>query len=480
MRNKTNNGKNILDSDNIGKLLVKLSLPAFIGMFVMTLYNVVDTMFIGRYVGPLGIGGLSIIFPFQMLSMGLGQMFGMGGASLISRLIGSNRIQRAEHALGNSTSPVIIIGLVTMAVGLVNPDFWLKLLGASDTILPYAREYMVVILIGMVPATLSMSLSGLIRAEGNAMIPMTGMIGSAILNIILDAIFIIPLDLGITGAALATVISQVIATIYFLGYYLSGKSFLKIRLRNLLLDFGVVKDILAIGVASFARTLATSLTAVFVNRLLVSYGGDIAISAYGVLNRMMMFFMMPAMVLGQGMQPILGFNYGAKRYDRALKVIKIAMTYSTIISSVIFVIIYFSPGPIISIFSEDAELIALGIHISKRMFLVWCLLGFMMVGSLVFQSIGKAVQSFLTSIARSFMFILPLVLILPHFMGLEGIFLAYPIADTLTFFLTVGLLVPVIKEIRRAERAAGSNPVPIPAKESVESEQLAPGKNSGK
>ena len=211
--------QNVLDDDHIGRLLFKLTLPAFMGMFVMTLYNVVDTIFIGHWVGPLGIAGLSIVFPVQMLSMGIGQMMGMGGASLISRLIGANNLPRAEHALGNAFSGTIILSALVMVIGLSNPDFWLRLMGASDTILPYAHDYFTIILYGMFFMTFAMSMNTLIRAEGNARVPMIGMIIGAGLNIVLDAIFIIPLGMGVRGAALATVIAQLVSSIYFLSYH---------------------------------------------------------------------------------------------------------------------------------------------------------------------------------------------------------------------------------------------------------------------
>jgi len=444
-----NLNRNVLDDDRIGRLLLKLSLPAFFGMFVMTLYNVVDTIFIGHYVGPLGIAGLSIVFPLQMLSMGIGAMMGMGGASLISRLIGANNVSRAEHALGNALTPVIALSTVIMIAGLVNPDFWLRLMGASETILPYARDYMTIILIGMLFQTSAMALNTLIRAEGNAVVAMSGMIIGAVLNIILDAIFIIPLGMGVKGAALATLIAQLISVVYFMRYYFAGKSFLKIHSRNLVLEFSILKAILAIGIASFARTLASSLSAILVNRTLATYGGDYAVSAFGLINRIMMFAIMPGMVVGQGLQPILGFNYGAKRYDRALKVIKIAIIAATSISTLVFLVLYFVPEPVIRIFTTDSELIALGSYAAKRVFLALYLIGFMMVGSLVFQSIGKAVQSFITSISRGALFLIPLVFVLPHFLQLEGVWLAFPITDALTFLLTLALLIPQIRELRR-------------------------------
>jgi putative MATE family efflux protein len=443
-----NQNQSVLDDDRIGRLLLKLSLPAFFGMFVITLYNVVDTIFIGHYVGALGIAGLSIVFPLQMLSMGTGQMMGMGGASLISRLIGANNASRAEHALGNAMTSVVALSAMIMIVGLADIDFWLRLMGASETILPYAKDYMSIILSGLVFPTFAMALNGLARAEGNARAAMTGMIIGAVSNIILDAIFIIPLEMGIKGAALATVIAQIISAGYYIGYYASGRSFLRINSRNLILEWDTLKAILAIGIASLARTLAGSLSIVFVNRMLVVYGGDLAVSAFGIINRIMMFAIMPGIVIGQGLQPILGFNYGAKHYDRALKAIKIAIAAATTCCVGVFLVLYFVPEPFIRIFTTDNELIALGSYAAKRVFLVLYLIGFMMVGSLVFQSIGKAIQSFITAISRPFLFLIPLIFILPQFFRLDGVWLAFPIADGLTFVLMLAFLIPQIREFR--------------------------------
>ncbi len=444
-------GSSMLDDDRVGRLMLKLSTPAFFGMFVMTLYNVVDTIFIGHYVGPLGIAGLSIVFPFQMLSMGLGQMFGMGGASVISRLIGGGDSAKAERALGNAITSIVVLASIITIAGLSNADFWLRLMGASENILPYARDYMTIILTGTVFRTFSMASNALIRSEGNARVPMTGMIIGAVANIILDAIFIIPLDMGIKGAALATVLAQLLPTAYFIRYYLSGKSFLKIHAQNLILEFSIMKAILAIGVASFARTIAGSLSAILVNRALVNYGGDFAVSAYGIINRIMMFAIMPGMVTGQGLQPVLGFNYGAKRYDRAWRAMKLAFVASTGLCIISFMVLYFAPEPLVRIFTNDSELIALASHAAKRIFLAMYLMGFIMVGSLTFQSVGKALQSFVTAISRPFLFLIPLIFTLPRYLGVDGVWLAFPISDGLTFIMTIILLIPQIRELRRAD-----------------------------
>jgi putative MATE family efflux protein len=450
-----NQNQNVLDDSRIGHLLLKLSLPAFFGMATMTLYNVVDTIFIGRYVGPLGIAGLAIVFPVQMLSMGIGQMTGMGGASLISRLIGARNIPRAKHALGNALTATVVLSVVVMLTGLANVEFWIRLIGSSETILPYARDYMTIILFGMVFMIIAMTFNFLIRAEGNARVAMIGMVVGAVLNIMLDAIFIIPLHMGIKGAALATVIAQLISVAYFMSYYFLRKSFLKIHSRNLIIEWSILKSILAIGIASFARTVATTLSAAFVNRTLVSYGGDVAVSSFGIIIRIVMFAIMPGIVIGQGLQPILGFNYGAKRYDRALRAIKIAIAVATACCIGVFLVLYFVPEPFIRIFTTDNELIALGSYAAKRMLLAIYLIGFIMVGSIIFQSIGKAVQSFVTAISRSVVFLIPLILILPRFWQLDGVWLAFPITDALTFLLTLALLIPQIRELKSADLLAG-------------------------
>lgn len=444
--------RNVLDDDHVGRLLVKLTLPAFMGMFVMTLYNVVDTIFIGHWVGPLGIGGLSIVFPVQMLSMGIGQMMGMGGASLISRLIGANNIPRAEHALGNAFSGTIILSAIVMIIGLSNPNFWLRLMGASDTILPYAHDYFTIILYGMFFMTFTMSMNTLIRAEGNARVPMIGMIIGAGLNIILDAIFIIPLNMGVQGAALATIIAQLISSIYFLSYHFSGKSFLKIHSRNLIIQWGIMKDILAIGISALAMVVTMSIASIFVNRLLVEYGGDLHIAAFGIIHRIMMFALMPGMVIGQGLQPILGFNYGARRFDRALKTIRLAVTWATIISTIAFFVLYFAPEPFLRVFTDDAELVDVSIYGAKRFFAVMPIIGMMMVGQIIFQAIGKVIQAIVSSLGRSAIFLLPTVLIFPRFWGIDGIWAAFPITDVLTLLLTVGLMIPILLDFRQRSK----------------------------
>ena len=447
----TNNYHNVLDDDRIGRLLLKLAAPAFFGMFVMTLYNVVDTIFIGHFVGPLAIAALSIAFPLQILTMGIGMMVGLGGASLMSRLIGAGDTPRAERALGNGITADIVLALLVTVVILANLDFWLRLIGASDEVIPYARDYLSIIIGGTVTATFGMALVSFVRAEGNARVGMTGMILGAGLNIVLDAVFIIPLGWGVKGAALATVIAQVISLAYMLSYYLTGTSYLKIHTPNLKPELGILRSIFAIGIASFVRTVAGSLSAMFIIRTVVSYGGDFSLSAFGIIQRIMMFAFMPSMVIGQGLQPILGFNYGAGRFDRARRAITIAIVVATACSVLVFLVLFFIPQPIIGVFTGDASLVDLGTYAARRIFLALPLLGFLFVGSLVFQSIGRAAESFVTAIARPVAFLVPMVIVLPRFWRLDGVWFAFPIADTLTFLLTLVLIIPVIRGFKKAE-----------------------------
>ncbi len=437
----------VFDTDKVGKLLLKLTIPAFIGMAVITLYNVVDTIFVGQYVGKLGIAALSIVFPIQMLSMGIGHMMGMGGASLISMAIGRGDKTRAERILGNAVTPTIIFSAILMIFGLSNTDFWLRLIGASEDVLPYASDYLRIILIGMFFQTFAMAFNFLIRAEGNVRVPMVSMIIGAVLNIILDAVFIIPLGMGVAGAAWATIIAQLVSVSYCVFYYLSGKSFLKIYLKNLAIDWKILGSILAIGISSFIMMMATSICAIIINRVLNQYGGDIAISAYGIINRIIMFALIPGMVIGQGLQPILGFNYGAKRYDRGLKALKIAITAATVCCAAAFIVLYSFPGFFARIFNSDPELISLAVYGARRIFITMPIIGFMMVASTMFQALGKPVQAFLSSVSRTVLFLLPLVLILPHYWQLDGVWLAFPVTDALTFILILSLFIPQVRQM---------------------------------
>jgi putative MATE family efflux protein len=450
---KQNQMRNVLDTDRIGPLLLTLTMPAFFGMLVQTLYNVVNTIFLGQAVGSLAIAGTTIVFPVQMMLMGLGMMVGMGGTSMISRFLGSREHEKAERTLGNGITCIIIISLAITAILLPNVNGFLRLIGASEDVLPYARPYLLIVVGGTVFNLIGMALLNFIRAEGNARVPMIGNIMGAVINFLLDWLFIIGMDMGVVGAALGTVIAQFIVLIYLSYFYLSKNSYLKFRKVNLRLDKTILKPMLTIGVSSFVQTTAGSISAMFLMNTVISYGGDIYLSAFGIIQRVMMFATMPAMVIGQGVQPILGFNYGARRFSLAVKAFKMAAIYSTVFSTAAFCLLYLIPGAVASIFTSDPALIEASAYASKLVFWSMPIMGFVMLGTNSFISLGKATQAFITAIARPALFLIPSVLILSNLFGLQGVFFSCPASDALTLALTIVLLIPIFKEFRQSGAA---------------------------
>ncbi|WP_242875979.1 MATE family efflux transporter [Cellulosilyticum sp. I15G10I2] len=431
-----------LENEKMTKLLINLSLPATIGMLVNALYNIVDTIFIGRGIGYLAIGGLTIAFPVQMMVMAIAQMIGIGAASIISRDLGAKDIEKADHVAGNSFLAVGILGILICVLGLIFIDPLLRLFGATDVLLPYAKEYLQVILIGSIYFPFAMSTNNLIRAEGNAKAAMFSMLVGTILNIILDYIFIFPLNMGIRGAALATILSQLASVIYILFYLYGGKSTLKVKLHHLKPDWTILRETMAVGFPSFARQAAGSIIAIILNNSLAFYGGDLAISVYGVVNRIIMFLFMPLFGIVQGMQPIAGYNYGAKRIDRVKEVLKLSIIATTVFAVFSTLIGQVFPGFIIGMFDNDPELIENGTYALRIVIAMVPVIGVQVIGASLFQSLGKAMPSLLLTLSRQVIFFIPLVLILPRIygLGLLGIWISFPIADFLSTIYTVVLL----------------------------------------
>ncbi len=459
MSQRLNNGEknhshNILDTDKIGRLLMTLTAPMLLGTIIQNIYNIVDTIFVGRYVGSLGIAALSITFPIQMLTMGIGNMVGLGGASLISRLIGGSDHRGAERALGNSILFSLIFSLLIMVIILPGVTYWLRLIGASDELLPLAKDYLTIVYLGTFFNITGAVLLTLVRAEGNARVPMISMVLQSVLNVILDAVFIIWLGMGMQGAALAMVISQAISLAYVASYYLTGESYLKLRWRNFVPDMKIIKGIFAIGVTQLVQAIAMSVSAMILVKQIISYGGDISLGAFGIIQRIMMFSSIPGMVLGQAMQPILGFNYGAKRYHLATKTIFLATSIATAFSIAAFVVLYIVPEPIIGIFTSDSQLVAETVFAARCIFVAMPLFGFFNVGQLVFPSLGKAIGTLIIAVARPALFLIPLALILPRIWDMTGAWFAFPATDVLTFLLTLGLLIPLIRQLKKASSAA--------------------------
>jgi putative MATE family efflux protein len=343
-----------------------------------------------------------------------------------------------------------VLSVLVMVVILPFADFWLRLIGASDEVLPYAHTYLTIIISGTIFNSLAMAMMNLVRAEGNTRVGMSAMVLGALLNITLDSIFIVWLKMGVEGAALGTVISQTTSMVYLLAYYFTGRSYLKIHTGNFKPDLKILRSMFAIGSASFMQTVGSSISGMILINGVVRYGGDIALSAFGIIQRIMMFSNMPALVTGQGLQPILGFNYGARRYRLALKGIYLAYGASTVMSTAAFILVYLFPGAIIRIFSSDPQLIETGVYAAKLAFLALPLMGLLMVSQMIFQAIGRAVQAFLAAMARPVLFLIPAVFLLSRFWNLDGVFLSLPTADVLTFILAITLLSPIISEFRRA------------------------------
>jgi putative MATE family efflux protein len=442
--------KTELDTDRIGWLLVKMALPAFAGMFVQAMNNVINTIFVGQYVGTDAIGGLGIVFPLQMFAMGIGMMVGIGGLSVISRSLGEGDEAQAERALGNCFTAGLALSIIVMIILIPFGKFWLGLIGAADDVLSYAYTYLVIIISATIFNTFATSLLTLIRAEGNTRVGMIAMITSAVLCVILTALFVAEMKWGVAGAALATVLSQIVSMLYLFSYYVRGKSYLKIHFKNFKPDFTILRSMLAIGISSFVQTVSSSISGMILIHYVGFYGGSVALSAFTILQRIMMFVTMPAMVIGQGLQPILGFNYGSRRFRFGLKGIYMAYISSTILCLIGFALVYIFPAQIVGIFRDDPALVEMGVYAMRLVFLAVPLMGLVMVGQMIFQAIGKAGLSFVAALSRPIIFLIPLCLILSHFWKLEGTLLSFPAADTLTFIFVGILVIPVIIEFRKA------------------------------
>jgi putative MATE family efflux protein len=437
----------MLASEKIGRLLFKLSAPAIIGMMVQGLYNLVDTIFVGQFTGILGIGGITIAFPIQMIMMGIGMTIGIGGASLISRRMGERDNEGASLALGNMVALSLVTGILCMVAGLSFLDPLLRLFGATDNLMPNAEAYIMVILIGSPVITFSMVASSSARAEGNAKVAMNTMLIGAILNIALDPVFIVFLNLGVRGAAIATVLSITASSIFLLRYYLSGKSEITFKPHHMRLKVGIVREIFAVGVSDFARTAAMSLTSALFNNILRRLGGELPIATFGVIFRVMSFVFMPMIGIAQGSQPILGFNYGAKQFRRVKKGLHLANWSASVISVAGFLVFFIFPVPILRIFNDDPKLIAMGKDAMRMLAIGLPLVGYQAIGTSLFQAIGKAKPAVFLAMSRQVLFLIPMVIILSRLFGLTGVWVSFPSADIVSFIVTLAMVTYEMKRL---------------------------------
>jgi len=427
-----------MENEKMSTILMRLSIPATIAMMVNALYNIVDSIFIGRGVGYMAIGGLTIAFPVQMGIMAMAQMIGIGAASAISRHLGAKEREKALYVVGNSYISVALMGLLICVLGLVFIDPILRIFGATDLLMPYAKDYLQVILVGSLYFPFVVSANNLIRAEGNARAAMISMLVGTIANIFLDYWFIFPLQMGIRGAALATIISQFISLVYILVYFYGEHSSLKVKWKHMKLNWQIQKEMMTVGSSSFARQAAGSLMSIVLNNSLGFYGGELALAVFGIIQRVIMFLFMPMFGIVQGMQPIAGFNYGAKRMDRVRQVVRLSIIATTVLALTSTIFGQLFPEVIIGLFDDDPALLEYGVLALRVVIAMVPVVGVQIIGAALFQSLGKAVPALVLTLSRQVLFFIPLVVILPRVggLGLMGIWLAFPLADGLSTVFT--------------------------------------------
>lgn len=438
-----------LGEGSIPKLLLKFSLPAIVGMLVNALYSVIDSAFVGRGVGDLALAGVTVTFPIVIIMIAFIMLIAMGATSLISIRLGEDKGSEAELIVGNALALFFIVGIILTITGLVFLKPLLILFGASKDVLPFASDYTKVMLFGSIPMALGIGMNNFIRAEGSPKTAMATMLIGSVTNIILDYIFIFIFNWGIKGAAIATVISHCVTGLFVLYYFFSGNSVLKIKRENLKISKPVLKKIVLVGFPAFAMQMTTSIQHLILNRSLAHYGGDLALAAIGIIMSLTTLLMMPTIGMSQGAQPIIGFNYGAKKFDRVKTTLKLSVLGATVIMTIGFLVTRFWPVQLISLFNQNPELIELGTHAMLIFFLCIPLVSTQVITASYFQATGKPRQSTILSLSRQVIIFVPLVLILPRFFGLEGIWLSAPLADIGAFILTVTWLWLELRSLTR-------------------------------
>lgn len=448
--------QNALGEEKISKLLLKFSIPAIVGMLVNALYNIIDRMFIGHIpdVGNLAITGIGVTMPISTIILGFGMLVGIGTAATISIRMGQNKKDEAEKILGNAFSLIIIISLVITVIGLIWGKNILTLFGASESTLGYAQEYMQIIFVGTIFNMLSFGLTHTIRASGSPNIAMASMLIGAITNIVLDPIFIFVLGLGVKGGAIATVIAQIASAIWGISFFLRGNANLKVKIKNFRLKKEYVLAIFAIGMSPFAMQIAASVVQVISNNALKTYGGDLAIGAMTIVNSVTMIFFMPIFGLNQGVQPIIGYNYGAKKYDRVKEAIKWPQIFATIIASIGFLLVMFVPDVLVRFFNTDPALLGITEHGMRIFLCMMPLVASQIIRTNYFSCIGKAKKSMVLSLLRQVILLIPCILILPRLplpsgevLGLTGVWMAGPVSDFLSVIITHFIFTAEIKKL---------------------------------
>lgn len=432
----------------VRSLLIRMSAPAMVGLMVQAMYNLTDTIFVGHGVGSLGIAGIAISFPIQILVMAMAQLFGIGCSSIVSRRLGAGDREEARHALGNLFTLVLFFSAVIAVLGSLFLPSLLKIFGATEGILPYAADYSRTILIGTPFFMFAMATNAVVRAEGNARVAMWTMIISGLLNIVLDPLFIYGFQLGIRGAALATVLAQATTVVYLIYYFFGGRSSLRTQPHHFRLSRSIVREATTIGLGSGLRSAASSFTVIILNTSLAAYGGDIAIATFGVINRMIMFLFLPMFGIVQGMMPIVGYNYGAGHPERVRQAVRLSNIVTTVMSLGTSILLLAIPALLLRIFTQDSEVISMGTPAIRIIILAFPTVGFQVVAAGMYQALGKAIPALVLALLRQVILLTPLILFLPRFLGLPGIWASFPIADGAAALITGWMMVVLLRQMR--------------------------------
>ena len=438
-----------LGTEPVGKLLVQYALPAIIAMTASSLYNMVDSIFIGQGVGPLAISGLAITFPFMNLSAAFGAAVGVGASTFISVRLGQRDYDTARHIFGNTISLNVIVGVIFSIISLLFLDPILLFFGASEQTIPYARDYMVVILLGNVFTHLYFGMNAVLRSAGKPREAMYATMFTVVVNTLLDPLFIYVFDMGIRGAALATIISQILALSWQMSLFAKPAEILHFQRGTYKPDGEIVKSIISVGMSPFSMNVCACVVVIFIKNGLLTYGGDLAVGAYGIANRVAFLFVMINMGVNQGMQPIAGYNFGAYRYDRLMRVLKLSIIAATVVSVSGFLLSQLMPMQCARLFTTDQTLMNISATGISTMMIAFPLVGCQMVITNFFQSIGKAKISMFLSLSRQMIFLLPLLLLLPLIWGVKGVWWSMPISDTLSAVATIYMMARFMCKLKK-------------------------------
>jgi len=459
-----------LGTERIRKLLMQYAVPAVVAMTASSLYNMVDSIFIGHGVGPLAISGLALTFPLMNLAAAFGSLVGVGAATLISMRLGQRDYATAQRVLGNVVMLNLLLGVGFGLVALLFLDPILYFFGASDATIGYAREYMTVILLGNVITHMYLGLNSVLRASGHPRKAMYATINTVVINTVLDPIFIYGFGWGIRGAAIATVLAQIISLVWQFRLLSDRSELIHFRRGIYRLRRRIVRDVLAIGMSPFLMNLTACFIVILINKGLKTYGGDLMIGAYGIVNRLAFVFVMIVMGVNQGMQPIAGYNFGAQQYDRVLRVLKLTIVCAVGITTAGFLVGEFAPRLAVSLFTSDEELIRLSVEGMRIVFVFFPIIGFQMVATNFFQSIGMAGKAIFMSLSRQLLFLMPGLLFLPRFFevstpwdGSWGVWCAMPLSDFLATVVAFFMLTHQLRKFRAelSARSAADKPAAL-------------------